>query len=142
MFTDRDGFASVEIKSDAVEYTINNDPTSPQSIVSSNIIDLERLHVFEQRTKVAQDLLSNIFNEEEPADSQNITKAGPSRSWIEVFKTLLTKDTWNREEVDYLCKERGLLIGAVLEQINDFAFEKVNDDVIIYVIADYKELLI
>lgn len=61
---------------------------------------------------------------------------------------MLTKETWKRTEVESMCKKRGLIIGAVLEQINDFAYEKVDDAVIeddgdnIYVTLDYKEQLI
>lgn len=42
----------------------------------------------------------------------------------------------------------GLMLGAVLEQINDFAYDKVDDAVIeddgeyLYVTLDYKEKLI
>ena len=51
-------------------------------------------------------------------------------------------------EVENMCKDRGLLLGAVLEQINDFAYERIEDAVIeddgdyIYITLDYKEQLI
>ena len=51
-------------------------------------------------------------------------------------------------EVENICKERGVMLGAVLEQINDFSYEKVGDAVVeddgenIYITLDYKERLI
>ncbi|WP_337394134.1 tellurite resistance TerB C-terminal domain-containing protein, partial [Alistipes communis] len=91
---------------------------------------------------------SDIFVEEESATPQNTEIDNATSAWMEVLKSLLTKEVWERTEVDSMCKERGLMLGAVLEQINDFAYEKVDDAVIeddgenIYVTMDYKEHLI
>jgi transcriptional regulator with XRE-family HTH domain len=59
---------------------------------------------------------------------------------------------WERGEslpdVEILCQKHHLMIGSVLEQINDFSYDKVEDAVIeddgdtIYVMTDYKDKLI
>lgn len=149
LLTDSDGFAVVEKKSDALEFTINGKPTYSQPSLPPNvIINPQKLRIFEQQTKAAQELLSNIFVEEDSTTSQNKETNDPTSSWLEILRMLLTKEVWERSEVERLCKEHRLMLGAVLEQINDFAYEKVDDAVIeddgenIYVILDYKEQLI
>ncbi len=149
LLTDGDGFAVVEKRSDAVEFTINGKPTYPQQPVAPGvIINPKKLRIFKEQTKAAQELLSDIFVEEESATPQNTEIDNATSAWMEVLKSLLTKEVWERTEVDSMCKERGLMLGAVLEQINDFAYEKVDDAVIeddgenIYVTMDYKEHLI
>ena len=149
LLTDMEGFAVVEKKSDAMEFTINSQPTYPQNTVEPNvIINPKKLRIFEQQTKAAQKLLSEIFVEEEPALPQNMELDATATTWMKILKSLLAKETWKHVEVEKICKEHGLMMGAVLEQINDFAYEKVDDAVIeddgenIYVTLDYKEQLI
>lgn len=149
ILTDQEGFAVVEKKSDAIEYTINGQPTYPQQPAApSVIINPKKLRIFEQQTKAAQELLSDIFVEEESTTPQNTKTDNTTSVWMEVLKSLLTKEVWERTEVETMCKGRGVMLGAVLEQINDFAYEKVYDAVIeddgenIYVTMDYKEQLI
>ena len=148
LLTDSDGFAVVEKKSDAVEFAINGkqayvqQPTAP-----SVIINPKKLRIFERQTKAAQELLSGIFVDED-CKTSNTTSDDTPNVWMDLLKSLLTKELWERAEVENMCKERGLMLGAVLEQINDFAYEKIDDSVVeddgenIYVTLDYKELLI
>lgn len=148
MLTDKDGFAVVEKKSNAVEFTINGSPSNKSTDSAHVIIDPETLHIFEQQTKTAQELLSNIFNEEESTTPKSVPSANSTNAWLEILKSLFVKETWNRIEVENMCKDRGLLLGAVLEQINDFAYDRIEDAVIeddgeyIHVTLDYKEQLI
>ncbi|MBP3355948.1 MAG: TerB N-terminal domain-containing protein [Rikenellaceae bacterium] len=148
LLTDSDGFAVVEKRSDAVEFAINGEQASAQRPdAPSVIINPKKLRIFEQQTKVAQELLSDIFVDEETAKPQTTSDNTPN-VWMDLLKLLLTKDLWERSAVENMCKERGLMLGAVLEQINDFAYEKVDDAVVeddgenIYVMLDYKEQLI
>lgn len=148
LLTDSDGFAVVEKKSDAVEFAINGEQASAQRpAASSVIINTKKLRIFEQQTKAAQELLSGIFVDEETAKPQTTSDNTP-KAWMDLLKLLLTKELWKRAEVENMCKERGLMLGAVLEQINDLAYEKVDDAVVeddgenIYVTLDYKEQLI
>ncbi len=148
LLTDSDGFAVVEKKSDAVEFAINGEQASAQRPAApSVIINPKKLRFFEQQTKAAQELLSGIFVDEETAKPQTTSDNTP-KAWMDLLKSLLTKELWTRAEVENMCKERGLMLGAVLEQINDFAYEKVDDAVVeddgenIYVTLDYKEQLI
>ena len=60
----------------------------------------------------------------------------------------MTKSEWSKAEVDSICKELNVITGSILEQINDYAYDKVDDvviedeDDIIYVNTDYKDQLI
>ena len=149
LLTDGDGFAIVEKKSDALEFTISNRQTYPQRSVAPNvIINPNKLRNFERQTKAAQELLSDIFVEEETTIPQNTDASNTASAWVGVLKLLLTKEVWERAEVENICKEQGLMPGAVLEQINDFAYGKVGGAVVeedgenIYVTLDYNEQLI
>lgn len=149
LLTDKDGFAVIEKKSDIVEFTINDIP-SPISrpAISNVIINPKKLRIFEQQTKVAQKLLSDIFVDEGDENPQNVASNKISSAWMDILKKLLTKERWERADIENECKVRSLMLGAVLEQINDFSYEKVNDAVVeddgenIYVTLDYKEQLI
>lgn len=149
ILTDEDGFAIIEKKSDAVEFTINAETPQDKHDISSNIIlNSEKLHIFEQQTKKAQELLSEIFTDKENPVSQNIMNNLKTDKWKDILRLLLSKEVWERKEIDNKCKEEGLILGAVLEQINDFAYDKVEDAVVeddgeyLYVTLDYKENLI
>ena len=142
-------FAVIERKSDAVEFTINYNSSSELQPASSHItINQEKLRIFEQQTETVKEILSNIFTDEDAESSVIVKPYNNTGAWMEILNTLLTKEVWQRAEVDSMCKERGLMLGAVLEQINDYAYEKVDDAVIeddgdnIYVTLDYKEELI
>ena len=124
------------------EYTIDNVASANiQSVLLSN----EQLEKVEEQTKQAQDLLSDIF--EDDGDSIEST-ARENKVFLAILKILLSKELWKREEVESLCKEHHLMIGSVLEQINDFSYTKIEDAVIeddgdtIYVMTEYKDKLI
>lgn len=150
LLTDNDGFAIIEKKSDAVEFTINNGQLSTEQCGTSHItINQTKLRTLEQQTKVAQEILSEIFAEEKSAEyKEDIAVNNISNMWMDMLKLLFTKETWKRIEIENICKKQGLMLGAVLEQINDYAYEKVDDAVVeddgenIYVTLDYKKLLI
>ena len=107
------------------------------------ILDDKKLEDLKHQTQIAQQLLSDIFIEEETQMPVNET----GNNVMEVLKELLKKDTWQREEVQNLFGS-GVMIGNMLEQINDYAYSKVEDIVVeedgdtIYVTTEYKEQLI
>ena len=108
----------------------------------------EKLHIFEQQTKNAQELLSEIFSDEDIPISQNTMDNTMTDKWKGVLTLLLSKEKWERGEIENKCQEMGLMLGAVLEQINEFAYDKVDDVVVeddgeyLYVALNYKENLI
>ena len=112
-------------------------------------MDEKRLEDVQKQTGKAQTLLSEIFVEEEKQDSGNAdTEVSAVNPVQEILSKLMTRDSWERNEVDAMCKEKGLMLGFVLEEINNFSFEKVDDAVVeddgetIYVTTAYKEQLI
>ena len=66
---------------------------------------------------------------------------------LETLSKLLSKEQWTRNELEGLVGPE-VMIGNMLEQINDYAYSKINDVVveedgdIIYVTTEYKEQLI
>ena len=149
ILTDGEGFATIEKKSGAVEFVIGTEIEKGNNQIDTNIIlNSEKLHIFEQQTKNAQELLSEIFVDEDIPTSQNTIDNTATDKWKDVLTLLLSKEKWEREEIENRCQEMGLMLGAVLEQINDFAYDKVDDVVVeddgeyLYVTLDYKENLI
>ena len=142
--TDDEGFAVVERKSDAVEYQIGQ--TKPAE-APKVVINPEKLRIFEQQTKEAQELLSDIFVEDEDQQLADSSSNKPAGAWVDILKLLLTKEIWNRADIEQECRKRGVMLGAVLEQINDFAYSKVDDAVVeddgekLFVTLAYKEQL-
>ena len=112
------------------------------------IINPEKLRIFEQQTKEAQELLSDIFVENEAQQQTDIPSNKPAEAWVDILKLLLTKEIWNRLDIEQECRKRGVMLGAVLEQINDFAYSRVDDAVVeddgekLFVTLAYKEQLI
>lgn len=137
-----DNFVTIEKLSNATEFTI----PKQEDVKPKFYIDTNKLSEIEQETRKSQKILSEIFNNEEAEATIKVSET-PNKD-IEVLNILLTKESWNRSEVETICKERGLMIGSMLEKLNDYAYEKVNDAVIddtgeiIYVTTEYKEQLI
>ena len=108
----------------------------------SNPIQLK----LEKQTKEAQELLSDIFVEEQPAEAKK--PSGEVEAVRDILSQLLEKEVWEFAEVDEICKSKGLMTGYVLEKINDLSYEKVDDAVVdqdgdqVFVTTDYKEQLI
>ena len=64
-----------------------------------------------------------------------------------ILKKLLEREMWTKEEVQQMCGPN-VMIGNLLEQINDYAYEKVEDVVVdedddkIYIMTEYKDQII
>ena len=129
--TDESGFAPVEQN--------NVRAQEPYSL------DMGKLNELKEQTKAAQDLLYDIFVEEEEAPKPNIEQK--ENSIIEVLTKLLEKEVWTRDEIKDLVGPN-VMIGNLLEEINDYSYSKVDDIVVeedgnqIYVTIDYKNQLI
>ena len=110
-------------------------------------IDKSKMNQIEEDTKKSQEILSAIFSD----DSRSYEEVKPdslSNSVMEIMKILLSRDEWTFEEVEYICKQRNLLLGTALELINDYSYSIIEDTVIsvdgnkVHVVTDYKQYLI
>ena len=130
-------FATIEKESSATIYTI--DKTFNRSISLSP----GQLAKVEMQTKQAQDILADIFE-----DVETVSSARDNNDIMSVLSVLLSKESWQRSEVESICQNYHLMIGFVLEQINDYSYSKIEDAVIeddgdtIYVMTEYKDKLI
>lgn len=142
LLTSDEKFATIEKVTNSSEFIIDKVSTSNKN---GFVLSGERLAEIEKQTRQAQDLLSDIF--EDDGDSTKST-IHDNKVFLDILKILLSKELWKRDEVESLCKEHHLMIGSVLEQINDFSYTKIEDAVIeddgdtIYVMTEYKEQLI
>ena len=137
-----DGFAIVETGNAETEYAIRK---PDQKKTSALILDEKKLGELKQQTEIAQDILSDIFLEEEN-EQASITQT-KNNAMIEALHKLFEKDVWLRTDVEKALGS-GVMIGNLLEQINDYAYSIVDDIVVeedgdtIYVTTEYKEQLI
>ncbi len=145
MLIDDEDFATVEATTDAKEYVIAQPESQSKHKQKIIKIDTAKLSMLEAQTASAQNMLSEIFNEEENIISTITPNQSPL---IAILTKLLTKSEWTKAEVDCICKDFNVITGSTLEQINDYAYDKVDDvvieddDDIIYVNTDYKDQLI
>ena len=145
MLIDDEDFATVEVTTDAKEYVIAQPESQSKRKQKIVKIDTAKLSKLEAQTASAQNMLSEIFNEDENVTSTITSNHSPL---ITILTRLLTKSEWSKAEVNSICKEFNVITGSILEQINDYAYDKVDDVVIeddediIYVNTDYKDQLI
>ena len=91
-------------------------------------------------------MLAEIFIQEEE-QVPDVVPQPDLNPLTDILVELLTKEQWTRNELKELVGP-DVMIGNLLEQINDYAYSKINDIVveedgdIIYVTIEYKEQLI
>lgn len=118
----------------------------PEKKKEEPLLDKGKLMALREQTKAAQEMLAEIFVQEE--EHEKVVVMQPDMNpMIEILGKLLTKEQWTRIEVAELVGP-DVMIGNLLEQINDYAYSKINYIVVeedgenIYVTTDYKEQLI
>ena len=135
-------FATIEKTSNASGYSIKEDEAS---LNISTLLSEKRLAIVEKQTKVTQDLLSDIFEEDDEGTDSTVCM---NNVVLDILAILLTKESWKRSEVETICQKHHLMIGSVLEQINDYSYNSIEETVVeddgdtIYVMVEYKDKLI
>lgn len=110
------------------------------------ILDEVKVNEYRQQTQESQLILSDIFNED-PNEEINISNDN-NITTKEMLSLLFTKEQWNKNELVTICKSKGLMLGSILEEINDYSYSVVDDVVLedegdtISVIMDYKDELL
>jgi len=118
----------------------------PQEQKDEPLLDHTKLAALQDQTKAAQDMLAEIFVQEEE-QVQDFAPHPALDHLIEILGKLLTKEQWTRNELEELVGP-DVMLGNLLEQINDYAYSKINDVIVeddgdnIYVTIAYKEQLI
>lgn len=136
-------FATIEKVEGKDGYSI----PGPSSRKKTFKIDEHRLEDVQEQTGKAQSLLSEIFRDDD-GKNEEAEGSAPGNPVQDILAVLLTRASWAKEEVGALCKERGLMTGFVLEEINNLSYEKVDDAVVeddgdtVYVMTEYKDRLI
>ena len=138
----KSGFATIEKSKQVREYVIKK----PQPQVVKPLLDQTRLVELQKQTKESQDMLAAIFvMEEEPAPVPVTTSENGMMP--DMLTKLFEKEIWTRAEIAELAGP-DVMIGSLLEQINDYSCSKIDDIVLeedgdkIYVTTEYKPQLI
>ena len=119
----------------------------PEKKKEEPLLDLNKLAALQDETKVAQAMLAEIFVQEEEQVPDVVPQQSDLYPLIEILAKLLTKEQWTRNELEELVGP-DVMLGNLLEQINDYAYSKINDVIVeddgdnIYVTIAYKEQLI
>ena len=118
----------------------------PEKKKEEPLLDQGKLAALQEQTKAAQAMLAEIFIQEEE-QVLDVVRQSDINPLIDILVELLTKERWTRSELKELVGP-DVMLGNILEQINDYAYSKINDIVveedgdIIYVTTEYKEQLI
>ena len=110
------------------------------------LLDPNKLSVLREQTKVAQNMLAEIFIQEDEKGQETVRESDMN-PLIDFLGKLMTKEQWTRSELTELFGP-DVMLGNLLEQVNDYAYTRVNDVVVeeddnnIYVTIAYKEQLI
>ena len=118
----------------------------PEKKKEEPLLDKGKLTKLQEQTKAAQAMLAEIFIQEEE-QVPDVVPQPDLNPLTDILVELLTKEQWTRNELKVLVGP-DVMIGNLLEQINDYAYSVVNDVVVeddgenIYVTTDYKEQLI
>ena len=109
-------------------------------------MDQGKLAELQIQTRASQELLAEIFvQDEEPLVDQ--INESDNRRMIEILSRLFEKEVWTRGEIQELAG-LDIMIGSLLEQINDYSCSKIDDIVVeedgdkIYVTTEYQTKLI
>lgn len=120
-------------------------------------LDERVLALHESETKHVQTILSSIFkesvdedsltgepelNDEEHLDEEDDGGLDPEHR--KLLEKLITREKWNRSDVETMCNGLGLMIDGAVETINDWSFELLDEPVLeddgdIYVMLDVAE---
>jgi hypothetical protein len=134
------GPVTVEKQTATREYVIRKpEPVKP-------LLDQKKLAELQQQTREAQSMLAEIFVQEE--ETVKVPEGRPGRQpYLDVLERLFSKEVWTREEIAQMVGP-DVMIGNLLEQINDYACSRIDDIVLeedgdrIYVTVEYKDRLI
>ncbi|MEZ9820626.1 TerB N-terminal domain-containing protein [Shewanella sp. 10N.286.45.A1] len=143
------------VSSDIHHFTSSNSRTftrSESTDTSGNTFKLDEgiLAMHESETSDAKTMLESIFAVDDEPEIEVIREQsepdGLDHAHKELFDTLLSKETWSRNEVNEFCGKLSLMVDGAIETINDWAYEKVDapvldDDGDIYVDLEIVEEL-
>ena len=118
----------------------------PQPKVIEPLLDQRKLAELRKQTKESQDILAEIFVHDDVFPECAVTTSD-NEQMLTILTRLFEKEIWNRIEIMELAGP-DVMIGSLLEQINDYSCSKINDIVVeedgdlIYVTTEYKTQLI
>jgi tellurite resistance protein len=101
-------------------------------------LDLDKIQATRQETRRVSALLANIFEEEEavpatpPASAKEMgaSRCGLDGAHSRFLEALARQLTWDREELERLAADIGVLPDGALELINEAAFDRCGDPLI------------
>lgn len=121
-------------------------PNNNNVRINKVILDVKKIAILESLTKESQNILSEIFAEEESA--LTMTEETSHNSIKNLISILLEKALWEKNEFYAICSSENILPGALMEKINEYSYDKCDDILVeeieegILVNVEYKDLLV
>lgn len=120
-------------------------PNNNCARINKVTLDANKIAILETSTKVSQNILSEIFVEEDSVLDK--VEGKPNDKIEKLISKLLEKAIWKKQEFYEICNSENVLPGALMEKINEYTYDKCDDilleegDEEVYVNVDYKDLL-
>lgn len=117
----------------AIRHSVTPQRQSKKRGKGASEIDPAKLQQVVAETRRVSEMLSTIFveNEEEHAETPQAATssafAGLSQQCAKLAAVLITREQWVRAEFDAEAKGLGLMPGGALEEINEWAFDKLGE---------------
>ena len=114
-------------------------PSRATAPASPGGIDLARLSIIRRETAGTASVLSQIFAEDEPEEEEISAPPPEAESAGEevgdgldgrhraLLAEIVERTEWSRREFDRLVRDAGLMPGAVIEALNDWALDRFDD---------------
>lgn len=124
---------SIDVKD--LHTIIHNAHTKSESKVS-NKLDFEKISKLKKTSKEISEILDKVFTDEEVDTSKIKTKKAVKGTTCvlnlvgkkeDFFNILIAKDVWDRDDLNKIAKDKGLMLDGILEEINEQAFDVFDD---------------
>ena len=136
------GFATIEKSRHPRDYVIKK----PQQQTAKPLLDHNKLAELQKQTRASQDMLADIFVQDEETPIAAVATSDNGKV-LDILTKLFEKAVWTKDEIAEITGP-DVMIGNLLEQINDYSCSKIDDIVVeddgdkIYVTTEYKTQLI
>lgn len=107
----------------------------PAGTARGFVLNEELIRIRKEETKQVKSVLEDIFTDQEEDEPDTVPEGAMvsdnplsllDESHKNLFKQLVSKETWEREALHETCKSLGLMVDGAMEVINEWAFENAN----------------
>jgi hypothetical protein len=120
-----------------LSFSIPRPPSPDQAAPASFQLNQELIRIREEETRRVRGVLEDIFAEESGSQPTvvctNVTASASVDPLLaldekhqQLFRNLLEKERWERDQFDALCSQLGLMTDGAMEVLNEWAYEQAS----------------